>query len=174
MCRVSLLVADLWLRPSRWISTITNPKKSWLAKKPACSLVEDASQGLRLSLFSSGCPPPPPRLSLAGDGPVYSRLALLIPFLCKRASQCFRLQLFTRLFSLSLFLSLSLSLAIPQSGLLSHVSSLRLPSGNSGPVLTLSNAAHASLSSPRLLVADGSVWAASLLGVSLRHAICGF
>ena len=116
--------------------------------------------------------PPPPRLSLAGDGPVCSRLALLIPFLCKRAWQCFRLQLFTRLFSLSLFLSLSL--AIPQSGLLSHVSSLRLPSGNSGPVLTLSNAAHASLSSPRLLVADGSVWAASLLGVSLRHAICGF
>ena len=42
--------------------------------------------------------------------------------------------------------------AIPQSGLLAQVSSLRLPSGHSGPVLTLSNAAHASLPSPRLLV----------------------
>ena len=65
-------------------------------------------------------------------------------------------------------------LAIPQSGFLSHVSSLRLPSGHSGPVLTLSNAAGTSLSSPRLLVADLSVWAASPLGVALRHVICGF
>ena len=44
--------------------------------------------------------------------------------------------------------------AIPQSGLLSQVSSLRLPSGHSGRFLTLSNVAHVSLPSPRLLVAD--------------------
>ena len=37
--------ADLWLRPSQWMSTIQNPKNSWLAMKPACSLVEDASLG---------------------------------------------------------------------------------------------------------------------------------
>ena len=37
--------ADLWLRPSRWMSTIQNPRKSWLAMKPACSLVDDASLG---------------------------------------------------------------------------------------------------------------------------------
>ena len=43
---------------------------------------------------------------------------------------------------------------IPHSGLLSQVSSLRFPSGHSGPVLTLSNAACASLPSPCLLVAD--------------------
>ena len=54
--------------------------------------------------------------------------------------------------------------AIPQSGLLAHVSFLRLPLGHSGPVLTLSNAAGASLPSPRLLVADADVCAASLLG----------
>ena len=72
------------------------------------------------------------------------------------------------------FSSLSLSLAIPQSGLLSHVSSLRLPLEHSGPVLTLSNAAHTSLSRPHLLVVDASVWAASLLGVAIRHVICGF
>ena len=44
-----------------------------------------------------------------------------------------------------------------------------------GPVLNLSNAACASLSSPCLLVVvDVSVWAASLLGVTVRHLICGF
>ena len=43
---------------------------------------------------------------------------------------------------------------IPQSGLLAQVSSFRLPSGHSGPVLTLSNAARASLPSPCLLVVD--------------------
>ena len=57
---------------------------------------------------------------------------------------------------------------------LSHVSSLRLPSGHSGPVLTLSNAACTSLFSPHLLVADLSIWATSPLGVAVRHVICGF
>ena len=40
--------------------------------------------------------------------------------------------------------------AIPQSGLLAQVSSLRLPLGHSGPVLTLSNEAQASLPSALL------------------------
>ena len=55
-------------------------------------------------------------------------------------------------------------LVIPQSGLLSQVSSLRLPSGHSGLVLTLSNAAPASLPSPLLVVADAGVCTASQLG----------
>ena len=54
--------------------------------------------------------------------------------------------------------------AIPQSGLLAQDSSFRLPSGHSGPVLTLSNAACASLLSRRLLVVDADVCAASPLG----------
>ena len=48
-------------------------------------------------------------------------------------------------------------IAVPQSGLLSQVSSLRLPLGHSGPVLTLSNVALASLPSPHLLVADAGI-----------------
>ena len=68
----------------------------------------------------------------------------------------------------------SLSLAIPQFGLLSHVSSLRSSSGHSGPVLTLSNVAHVSLFWLCLLVVDVSVWATFLLGVAVRHIICGF
>ena len=63
---------------------------------------------------------------------------------------------------------------IPQFGLLSHVSSLRLPSGHSSPVLTLSNAARASLFSPGLLVVYVSVWATSPLGVAVRCVTCGF
>ena len=78
---------------------------------------------------------------------------------------------------LSLSLSLSPfppSLAILWFGLLSHVSSLRLPSGHSGLVLVLSSAAHVSLFTQRLLVADASVWATFPLEVAVRHAVCGF
>ena len=72
-------------------------------------------------------------------------------------------------------LILSLSLAIPQFRLLSHVSSLRLPSGYSGLVLTLSNAACSSPFSPYLLVLDVSIWGTFLLGVAFRHVkACGF
>ena len=54
--------------------------------------------------------------------------------------------------------------AMPQSVLLAQVSSLRLPSGHSGPALTVSNAAGASLPSPRLLVVDAGLCTASPLG----------
>ena len=60
-------------------------------------------------------------------------------------------------FSLSLFFFFS-SLAIPQFGLLSQVSSLRLSSGHSGPVLALSNVACTSLFSPRSLVGMQAWW----------------
>ena len=59
-------------------------------------------------------------------------------------------------------------LCIPQFKLLSHVSSLRLPSWHSGLVLTLSNTARSSLFSPHLLVADASVWGPFLMGVAFR------
>ena len=75
--------------------------------------------------------------------------------------------------SLSLFSFLSLSLAIPQSGLLSQVSSLGLLLGHSGQVFPLSNASRASLSSPHLQVAEEGLWAASPLGIAFRHTICG-
>ena len=77
--------ANLWLQPSRQMSTIQNPKKSWLTMKPACSLVDDASLGPRLppsSLAALAC------LSLVGDGPVCSQLALLSPLFCERAWWC--------------------------------------------------------------------------------------
>ena len=73
--------------------------------------------------------------------------------------------------SLSFF---SLTLAIPQFGLLSHVRSFKLSSGHSGPVLTLSNAARVSLFSPCSPLVDTSVWATSLLGVAVWRLVCWF
>ena len=58
--------------------------------------------------------------------------------------------------------------------MLSHVSSFPLPSGHSGPVLTLSNATGSSLFSPHLLVVDAGVWGTFLLGVAFRLVICRF
>ena len=90
------------------------------------------------------------------------------------AINCFPLKsLELKVFKFFFFFS-SLSLAIPQFRLLSHVSSLRLPSGHSGPVLTLSNGAPDSLFSPCLLVVDASIWTTSPLGVTVKHVICGF
>ena len=48
--------ADLWLWPLQWMSTVQKPKKSWLATKPAFSLVDDASLGRRLPPSGSDCP----------------------------------------------------------------------------------------------------------------------
>ena len=75
----------------RRMLTIQNPKKSWLATKPACGLVDNASLGLRLPLPAVAaltC------LSPVGDGPVCSRLALLSPLFCERAWRYLRLGLF--------------------------------------------------------------------------------
>ena len=49
-----------------------------------------------------------------------------------------------------------------------------MPSGLSGLVLTLSNAACSSPFRPHLLVVDAGVWGTFLLGVAFRHVICGF
>ena len=110
--------------------------------------------------------PPPCLLPPAGDGLDRRRLALLwnwsVPLFCERPAVC------------SSRLIFSLSLAIPQLKLLSHVSSLQLPSGHSGPVLTLSNATCFSPFRPHLLVVDVGIWGTFLLGIAFRHVICGF
>ena len=124
----------------------------------------------------------PACLSASGGGwasphPASSPLVFSQYFFCERAQLCFRLELFMGKFSLSLFFCFfffsPLSLDIPHFGLLSHDSSLRLSSVHSGPVLTLSNAASASLFSPHLLVVGMRAWATSPLGVGVRCIICG-
>ena len=62
-----LLLSFLGVQPAhllRQMLTVQNPNKSWLATKPACSLVEDASQGLQLPPSGSGCH----RLPVTGVG----------------------------------------------------------------------------------------------------------
>ena len=115
------------------------------------------------SLPLSPTPRPP---ASGGAGPVRSRLApldLLGPFVLRTAGSVFGPVNF-----------LSLSFAVPQFKLVTHKSSLRLSSGLSGPVLTLSNAARSSPFRPHLLVADAGVWGTFLLGVAFRHVICEF
>ena len=76
----SLPLGFLGVKPAhllRWMLTVQNPKKSWFATKPACSLLDAASLGLQLPPSGSGCPS---CLCLAGDGPVCSQLALLSTF----------------------------------------------------------------------------------------------
>ena len=103
----------------RQMLTIQNPKKPWLAKKPAYSFVDNVSLGLRLPPSGSGC------LSPEGDGlqPAISVQSFV------RAWRCLKLGLAFRV------------VVIPQPGLLAQVISLRYRSGHSGQILTLSDAA---------------------------------
>ena len=124
-------------------------------------MVGDAICGAEFAPFPSPLPP-----ASARAGPVRSWLALLWtcsdPLFCEQPAVCSGRLIFF------------LSFAVPQFKLESHKSSLRLPSGHSGPVLTLSNAAHSSPFRPHLLVMDAGVWGTFLLGVAFRHIICGF
>ena len=114
-----------------------------------------------------------------GEGPVSSPLALLWYSLnlsfCERTRLLVRLESFIGT-SFFFFFFFSPSLAIPPFGLLSHVSSLRLSSGHSSPVLSLrtNDAACTSLSSPCSLMVDMNIWATSPLGVVIRHVLCGY
>ena len=71
------------------MSTVQNPKMSWLETKPVRSLVGEIISGAEFALFWLWLVPTCP-LPLAGDGPVRSLLALfwysLNPLFCERAS----------------------------------------------------------------------------------------
>ena len=149
-------------RPSQRMSTIQNLRRSLIRNwRPVCSAVGAAVLGDLPAPFPSPLPPASGRA-----GPVCSLRALLwtcsVPLFCERPAVCSGQLIF------------SLYFAIPQFKLVTHKSSLRLSSGHSGPVLTLSNAARSSPFHPHLLVADAGVWGTFLLGVAFRHVICGF
>ena len=85
---LSLPLGFLGVQPAyllRQMSTVQNPKKSWLATKPACNLVDDASLEPRLPPSGSGCP----RLPVSGGGwagpqPASSRQSF-VPLFCEWA-----------------------------------------------------------------------------------------
>ena len=141
-CAVCLLWgADLRLWPSWRMSTVQDPRKTWLATEGLLTFGGGCHLwGRDCPLPSnSGCGSPASLPPVVGEGPVCRRLAFLWcslnPLFCERARLHIRLEPFAGKFSLSLFF---FSLAILQFGLLSHVSSLRLSSGHSGQVLILS------------------------------------
>ena len=99
--------ANLWLRPSWWMSTVQDPRNTSLATGALLAVWwRIPSLGQRLPLPGSGCRPPA-SLPPAGYGLVCSWLALLwyllSPLFSEQAEQCLRLELFTGKFSLSLF-----------------------------------------------------------------------
>ena len=77
-------------------------------------------------------PPSCLRRGWASLQPGSSSLDLLRPFVLRTAGSMFGRLIFSR------------SFAVPQFKLVTHKSSLQLSSGHSGPVLTVSNAAHSS------------------------------
>ena len=120
----------------------------------------------------------PASLPSAGDGPVRCWLALpwcsVSPLFCERASSALGLS-FSRQSFLSLLPFSSPSLWLSHDlGCCLTLAPSDCPQGIQAQSLLLSNAAHASLFSPRLLVVDTSIWATSLLGFVARHVLCGY
>ena len=159
------------MRPSWRMSTIQDPRKTWLAtgslltfwRRMPVSVTEIAAAPCLPALAVAHLP----LCLLRREQPIWYSLN---PLLCEQAS--LHVRAFRGKFSLSVFFFSSL--AIPQFRLLSHICSLGLSSGHSVQVLTLSTdyAAHASLSSPCLLVANTSIWATSPLAVAVRRVFC--
>ena len=115
-CAVCLLWGtDLRLRPSWQMSTVQDPRKTWLATGSLLTV------WWRISVSGAEIAPCFQALAVIclllcfcqGGEPVHSRLALLWyllnPLFCERVRLFLRLELFMGKFSLSLFLSLWLS-----------------------------------------------------------------
>ena len=168
-CAMCLLWgADLRLWHSWQMSTVQDPRKTWLATGGLLTVWwKMLSLGPRLQQPSSSGSGfhKPPSLPPAGEGPICSQLALfwysLNPLFCEHARVC------VRAFVAKFFFFFSL--AIPWFGLLAHVSSLGSSSGNSGPVLTL----RSDDATPASLVGDLSLWATSPLAIAVRNVFCG-
>ena len=138
--------------------TIQNLRKSLVRNwRPVCSLVGGAVSGAEFAPFPSPRFLTPVGMGQSTPGYLFSGIS---QSLCSANGRQVNF--------------LSLSLAVPQFKLLSHVSSLRLPSGHSSLALTLSNAARSSPFCPLLLVADAGIWGTFLLGVAFRYIICEF
>ena len=157
------------------MSTIQDPRKTWLATGSLLSLVKDAISGAEvapcLPTLAVACLP---LCLLWGEQPVCSWLALLWCLLyslfCEWARLHLRLELFMGKFSLSLsFFSLSdhPTVWVAISCELAQIV-LRAFRPGSYP----KHATRASLSSPCSLVLDMSFWATSPLGVVVRRVFC--
>ena len=123
---------------------------------------------------NSGCGSPASLPPVVGEGPVCRRLAFLWcslnPLFCERARLHIRLEPFAGKFSLSLSFFLS---AYPTVWVAVSPKFPQIVLRAFRPSPYPKHAAHASLSSPHLLVAEASIWATSLLAVVVRCIFCG-
>ena len=175
-CAVCLLWgADLWLWPSWWMSTIQDPRKTWLATESLLTVWWwMLSLGPRLPLafwlwLSPTCLPASGGgwacLQLASSPLVFAQ-----SFVLWAAQQCLRLELFMGKFSLSLssflppfWLSHNWGWYLPQ---------IVLRAFRPGPYPKQFSPCLPV--QPPLAGGDASIWATSPLGVEVRHVICGF
>ena len=104
--------------------------------EPGGSLVKGAISGTRIGPHLPALAASLPPAGVEAGPQVALLWYLLSPLFSEQAWQCLRLELFTGKLSLSLFFPLSGYSR--EFGLLSHISSLSVSSGHSGPVLTLS------------------------------------
>ena len=121
--------ADVWLRPSWQMSTVQNPKNSWLAT--CLQFGRGCLSGVMIAPFWLWLPTPPPHCLLvscggwAGPQPASSSLVFAQSFLLWVGLAVPQVRAFCRIvlslsFSFSLFLFLSLSLSLSLSLRLSH------------------------------------------------------
>ena len=163
VCLVSVLGS--WPLAATLLADVDHPESQEVFGQKLGAHLQFARGAESVAEFAPFPSPLPPASS--GGGPALHWLALLwncsVPLFCKRLAVCSGRLIF------------SVSLAIPQFKLLSYVSSHRLPSGHSGPFLTLSDATPAPFcSAPACwwwMRASGGTF---LLGVAFRHVICGF
>ena len=128
--------------------------------------------GPSLPIFRSGWRSLPPASSRGWACPQLASFSLVLAqsFALRVAEQCLRLGLFNRIV-LSFFFPLSLLLSHSLSCYLTLAPPIALRAFRPSPY---PKQCHQLLSvSPRLSVADVSVWGAILLGVAFRHVICG-
>ena len=171
-CAVCLLWgADLWLRPSWQMSTLQDPRKTWLATGSLLAVWwRVPSLGPRLPLaFRLWLPPA--SLPLKGDGPVNScwLSSGIRSVLCSASRPGCALELFVGKsppLSFSPWLSHSLGcyLALAPSDCPQGIQAQSLPYTGS-PRLPVQ---------PLLAGGGSSIWATSPLGVAVRCIFCGF
>ena len=157
------------------MSTIQDPRKTVSNWEPAHSLVEDAISGAQIApcLLALAVVSLPLCLRWGMGWSVACLLSCgICSILCSVSRPGCAFELFTES---SLFLSFLFSLWLSLSlGCYLMLALSRLSSWHSGPVLTLSMQPTPPSLTPRSLLMDSCIWAISLLGVAVRHVICGF
>ena len=134
-CRSGASAPCVSPRPSQQMSTVQNLRKSLVRNwRPVCSVVGAAVLRPSLPLSPPSCFLPPAGLGQSAACELFWTYS--DPLFCEWPAVCLGWLIF------------SISVAFSQFKLVTHKSSLRLPSGHSGPVLTPNNTLPLSIPPP--------------------------